>query len=77
MSHRTKNTNKMTCVPSKDSDKPGHLPSPITAFRCSPEGLGPKLPIKCTVKTLIRLGECPGLSESLLGAHVILLVLSC
>ena len=29
-----------------------------------------------TAKTLIRLGECPGWSESLLGAHAILLVLS-
>ena len=27
-------------------------------------------------KTLIRLGGCPGLSESLLGAHAIVLVLS-
>ena len=30
-----------------------------------------------TAKAPIRLGECPGLSESSLGAHVILLVLSC
>ena len=30
-----------------------------------------------TVKTLIRLGRCPVWSESSLGAHVILLVLSC
>ena len=29
------------------------------------------------VKTLIRLGRCPGWSESSLGAHVILVVLSC
>ena len=29
-----------------------------------------------TAKTLIRLGRCPGWSESLLGAHAILLVLS-
>ena len=29
-----------------------------------------------TPKTLIRLGRCPGWSESLLGAHAILLVLS-
>ena len=29
-----------------------------------------------TVKTLIRLGGCPGWSETLLGAHAILLVLS-
>ena len=30
-----------------------------------------------TAKTLIRLGGCPGWSESSLGVHVILLVLSC
>ena len=30
-----------------------------------------------TAKTLIRLGECPGWSESSLGAQVIVLVLSC
>ena len=30
-----------------------------------------------TAKTLIRLDGCPGRSESLLGAHAILLVLSC
>ena len=30
-----------------------------------------------TAKTLIRLGGCPGWSESLLGAQVITLVLSC
>ena len=30
-----------------------------------------------TAKTLIRLGRCPGWSQSSLGAHVILLVLSC
>ena len=30
-----------------------------------------------TAKTLIRLGGCPGWSESWLGAHAILLVLSC
>ena len=29
-----------------------------------------------TAKTLIRLGGCPGCSESFLGAHAILLVLS-
>ena len=30
-----------------------------------------------TAKTLIILGGCPGWSESSLGVHVILLVLSC
>ena len=45
---------------------------------CPPEEtLGPSLPIERTAKTLIRLGRCPGWSESSLGAHVILLVLSC
>ena len=35
------------------------------------ESLGPELPTECTVKTLIRLDRCPGLSESSLGAHSI------
>ena len=43
----------------------------------SVEALGPKLPREHTAKTLIRLGGCPGWSESSLGAQVMLLVLSC
>ena len=39
--------------------------------------MDPKLPIKRTANTLIRLGGCPGWYESSLGAQVILLVLSC
>ena len=39
------------------------------------EALCPQLPIERTAKTLIRLGGCPGWSESSLCAHVILLVL--
>ena len=47
------------------------------SLRCPhEESLGPYLPIECTVKTLIRLGGCPGWFESWLGAQVILLVLS-
>ena len=47
------------------------------SLRCPhEESLGPYLPTKCTAKTLIRLGGCPGWSESSLGAHAILLVLS-
>ena len=40
---------------------------------CCPheKSLGPKLPVECTAKTLIRLGGCPGWSESSLGAHAI------
>ena len=41
------------------------------------EALGPWLPIRCTAKTLIRLGRCPGWSESSLDAQVSLLALSC
>ena len=47
------------------------------SLRCPPkQTLGPQLPIERTAKTLIRLGRCPGWSESLLGAHAILLVVS-
>ena len=70
-------TNKMTRASSKDSDQPGHPPV-LISLRCLHEqALGSWLPIKPTAKTLIRLGECPGSSESLPGAQVILLVLPC
>ena len=40
------------------------------SLRCPhEESLGPQLPIERTAKTLIRLGRCPGWSESLLGAY--------
>ena len=41
------------------------------------ESLGPYLPTEHTAKTLIKLGGCPGWSESSLGMQVILLGLSC
>ena len=43
---------------------------------CSVGSLIPKVS-SCGQQRLIRLGRCPGWSESLLGAHVILLVLPC
>ena len=47
------------------------------SLRCPhEETLGPQLPTDRTAKTLIRLGGCPGWSESLLGTKAILLVLS-
>ena len=47
------------------------------SLRCPhEESLGPLLSIERTAKTLIRLGGCQGWSESSLGAHAILLVLS-
>ena len=54
------------CAPSEDSDQPGHLPSLILGSN------GPKLS-SCGQR---RLGRCPGWSESSLGAHVFLFVLS-
>ena len=57
------------CAPSEDSDQPGHPPS-LISLRCPREEcLGPWLPSERTAKTLIRLGGCPGWSESSLGAH--------
>ena len=41
------------------------------------KSLGPLLLTERTVKTLISLGRSPGWSDSSLGAHTILLVLSC
>ena len=69
-------TNKMACVPSKDSDQHGHPPSLISIRCLHEESLGSQLPIQRTAKTLIRPVGCPDWSESLLGAHTILLVLS-
>ena len=67
----------VTCAPSKDSVQPGHSPNLISLCCPHKEALGPWLPIEHTAKTLIRLGGCSGWSESLLGTHAILLVLSC
>ena len=69
-------TIKMICAPSEDSDQPEHPPSLISQS-CPPEAkFVPKLPNERTAETLIRLGGCPGWSESSLGTKVILLVLS-
>ena len=65
-------TNKMACAPSQDSDQPGHPPSLIRVFAVCMK----KAWVLHTAKTLIRLGGCPCWSETLLGAHAILLVLS-
>ena len=70
-------TNKMACAPSEDSDQPGHPPSLIRVF-----AIRMKEPwvLSCPLsaqRRLIRLGGCPGWSESSLGAHAIWWVLSC
>ena len=66
-------TNKMTCVPSEDSDQPGHPPSLIRVFAVSMK----KPWVRSFPFSTQRLGGCQGWSESSLGAQVILLVLSC
>ena len=63
-------TYKMACASSEDSDQPGHPPSLIRGFAVhmkKPWVLS--YPFERTVKTLIRLGGCPGWSESSLGAQ--------
>ena len=57
------------CAPSEDSDQPGHPPSPIRVFAVRSVGSkGPKLS-SWGQQRLIRLGWCPGWSESSLGAQ--------
>ena len=76
-------TNKMTVRPAKtlislgkDSDQPRRPPSPIRVFAVHSMGSqGPSLSSFGQWR-LIRLGRCPGWSESSLAAHAILLVLS-
>ena len=51
----TTKPNKMNCAASEDSDQPGDPPSLISLCYPPEEGLGPKLPIKHTVNSLIRL----------------------
>ena len=68
--------NKMACAPNKDSDQSGHAPSLIRVF-------GVRMKKACCLATLLvhnedsdQTGGCPGWSESSLGAHVSLLILS-
>ena len=65
----------MTCVPSEDSDQPGHLPSLIRVLAVHMKKAWVLSYPLSAQRRLIRLGGCPGWSESSLGA-VILLVLS-
>ena len=64
------------CAPSEDSGQPGRQPR-LISLRCVLNGY---LRTQCffmrTATTLIRLGGCPGWSESLLCTQVSLLVLS-
>ena len=57
------------CAPSENSDQPGHPPNLIRVFPTRMKKAWVLSYPLCTVKTLIRLGGCPGWSESSLGAH--------
>ena len=67
----TKPTKSPLC-PTKTQISPVWSEPLLSAWR----NIGP-LPTECRGKTLIRLGECPGWSESLLCAQYILLGLLC
>ena len=62
---------------SEDSDQPGHPSSLIRVFSIHMKKHWVLNYLLSPEWTLIWLGRCPSWSESLLGAHVILLVLSC
>ena len=60
-------TNKIACAPSEDSDQPVWASAQFD--QSSWRKLGSLATHWAQVKTLIRLGRCPGWSESLLGAR--------
>ena len=63
---------QIACRPSKDLTLPGWSVFAV----CLKKAWVLSYPLSAQQR-LIRLGRCPGWSESLLGAHAILLVLSC
>ena len=75
-------TNRLTCVPNEDSDQTGRLPSLIRVFADHMKkhwALNYLLSVQWRIWSDwgdAQVGGCPGWSESLLGTHVILLVLS-
>ena len=70
-------TNKMACAPSEDSDQPEHLPSLIRVFAvCMKKAWVLSYPLSAQRRLWSDWVDAQGWSESLLGAHAILLVLS-
>ena len=66
-------TNRMACELSEYSDQPGHPPSLIRVFAVRMKKAWVlSFPLSAQ-RRLIRLGGCPGWSESSLGAYAILL----
>ena len=66
-------TNKMACAPSEDSDQPRHPPSLIRVFPVHSWVAKDPSFLHADSEALIRLGGCPGWSESSLSAYAILL----
>ena len=63
----------MTCAPCEDSDQPGHPPSLIRAFAvCMTKAWVLSYPLSAQ-RRLIKLGGCPGWSESSLRTVVLFL----
>ena len=62
-------TNKLACAPSKDSDQPGHPPSLSGVFALRMKKARFLSYQLSAQRRLIRLGGCPGWSESSLGAQ--------
>ena len=70
-------TNTMVSASSEDSDQHGHAPSLIRDFAVLMKTSSVLSYSLSAQRRLIRLGGCPGWSESSLGTKIILLVLSC
>ena len=69
-------TKPIKCVRSEDSDQPGHPLSLVRVFAVRMKKAWVLSYPLSAQRRLIRLGGRPGWSESSLGAHAILLVLS-
>ena len=73
----TRQNQQNDCVPSEDSDQPGHSPSLIRVFAvCMKKSWVPCYPLNAQ-RRLISLGGFPGWSESSLGAQSLCWCLPC
>ena len=69
MSAATRQNQQSDCAPSEDSDQPGHPPSLISVFAVRMKKARVLSYPLSAQQRLIRLGGCPGWSESSLGAQ--------
>ena len=76
LSRLMKKTTKWPLYPTKTRINLGIHPVSSDSWLSAWRNTGSSATIEHTANTLIRLGGCPDWSESLLGAHIILLVLS-